>query len=200
MEPNPIMANKQQETSTDGRILRSERSRQAIIDAMLELVSEGVLIPTAQQVSELAGVGIRTVFRHFSDMEGLYATSDSVVRKQYAGLFQGGNREGSLEERILHAVEQHAIAYDAIGNTFLSTKALMWQYDLLKKQYEVTQKQIREDLEDWLPELKTLPTEQLEAIDAIASFEMWHRLRHLQGLSKSASIRLINSLIQNILQ
>ena len=40
----------------DGRRLRSERSRQAIIDAMLGLVEEGVLIPTAQQVSSRAGV------------------------------------------------------------------------------------------------------------------------------------------------
>ncbi len=34
----------------DGRRLRTERSRQAIIDAGLELIGEGVLAPTAQQV------------------------------------------------------------------------------------------------------------------------------------------------------
>ena len=55
-------------TVPDGRRLRSERSRQAIIDAMMELIGEGNLVPTAQQASERAGVGIRTVFRHFSDM------------------------------------------------------------------------------------------------------------------------------------
>jgi AcrR family transcriptional regulator len=193
------MVSRLSETAHDGRLQRSERSRQAIIDAMLELVSEGVLVPTAQQVSELAGVGIRTVFRHFSDMEELYVMSDSTVRKQYAGLFAGGDRGGSLEERTLHAVEQHAIAYESIGNTFLSSKAQLWRHQLLRKQYELTQKQIRDDLEDWLPELKSLSTGQREAIDAIASFEMWNRLRDLQGLSKSASIRLINNLIQRIL-
>ena len=65
------MAKQNVENVADGRRLRSERSRQAIIDAMLKLVEEGVLVPTAQQVSERAGVGIRSVFRHFSDMESL---------------------------------------------------------------------------------------------------------------------------------
>jgi len=36
----------------DGRRQRSERSRQAIIEAMLDMIGEGTLIPTAQQVSE----------------------------------------------------------------------------------------------------------------------------------------------------
>ena len=53
----------------DGRRLRSERSKQAIIDASLELMEEGVLVPTAQLISERAGVGIRSFFRHFEDME-----------------------------------------------------------------------------------------------------------------------------------
>ena len=188
------------EPTPDGRLLRSERSRQAIIDAMLELIGEGVLIPTAQQVSELAGVGIRTVFRHFTDMEELYVMSDTMVRKQYQGLFAGGDREGSLDERVLHAVEQHAIAYEAIGNVFLSSRALQWQHEVLRKQYAHSQRQIRADLEDWLPELKKLPAEEREAVDAITSFEMWNRLRDLQGMSKSASIRLVYSLVKGIVQ
>ena len=69
--------------SPDGRALRSERSRQVIIDAMLELVGEGNLVPTAQQVAERAEVGIRTVFRHFSEMESLYSTADKRLRETY---------------------------------------------------------------------------------------------------------------------
>jgi AcrR family transcriptional regulator len=57
-----------QEAGLDGRRVRSERSRKSIIDAMLQLVEEGILVPTAQQVSERAGVSLRSVFRHFSDM------------------------------------------------------------------------------------------------------------------------------------
>ncbi len=187
------------EAAPDGRRLRSERSRQAIIDAMIELVEEGVLVPTAQQVSERAGVGIRSVFRHFSDMESLFATGDVVIREQYQGLFGGGDREGSLEERVLHAVEQHALAYEAIGNHFLTTKAQLWRYPILREQYARAQRQLRKDLDDWLPELQKLPGDERELVDAVASFEHWNRLRELQGLSKKSSIRLTTNLLNRII-
>jgi AcrR family transcriptional regulator len=187
------------ETAPDGRRLRSERSRQAIIDAMLSLVEEGVLVPTAQQVSERAGVGIRSVFRHFSDMESLFATADTVIRKQYQGLFGGGNREGSLEERLLHAVEQRALAYEAIGNHFLTTRAQLWRYPILREQYARAQRDLRKDLDAWLPELQTLPADERELVDAVASFEHWNRLRQHQGLNKKSSIRLTAQLLRRII-
>ena len=59
--------------TVDGRVQRSQRSRQAMVQALFDLVGSGVLQPTAQQVARRAKVGIRTVFRHFSDMDSLLA-------------------------------------------------------------------------------------------------------------------------------
>ena len=56
----------------DGRVQRSQRSRKGIVDALLVLMKAGNYIPTAQQVADEAGISIRTVFRHFSEMELLY--------------------------------------------------------------------------------------------------------------------------------
>lgn len=193
------MAKQEANTVPDGRRLRSERSRQAIIDAMLALVKEGVLVPTAQQVSERAGVGIRSVFRHFSDMESLFATADMTIREQYQGLFSGGDRKGSLEERVLHAVEQHALAYEAIGNYFLTTRAQMWHYPILREQYARAQRQLRADLDDWLPELQELPGDEREIVDAVASFDHWNRLREHQSLDKQRCIRLTSDLLYRII-
>lgn len=193
------MVKPEQHPAPDGRRLRSERSRQAIIDAMLQLVEEGVLVPTAQQVSERAGVGIRSVFRHFSDMESLFATADTKIRDQYQGLFVGGDREGSLDERLLHAVEQRALAYDAIGNHLLTTKAQLWRYPVLREQYARTQRQLRKDLDDWLPELKALAADEREMVDAVASFEHWNRLRQHQGLNSKSSVRLTTQLLHRII-
>ncbi|MEZ5502995.1 MAG: helix-turn-helix domain-containing protein [Halioglobus sp.] len=170
-----------------------------IIDAMLELVEEGVLVPTAQQVSERAGVGIRSVFRHFSDMESLFASADVKIREQYQGLFAGGNREGSLEDRLTHAVEQHALAYETIGNHLLTTKAQLWRYPILREQYARAQRQLRRDLDDWLPELKALSADERELVDAVASFEHWHRLREFQGLNRKTCVRLTAELLRRII-
>jgi len=182
----------------DGRRLRSERSRQAIIDAMLALVDQGNLLPTAQQVADEAGVGIRTVFRHFSEMESLYASADSQSRDGYEALFVGGDREGTLDERILHAVERHVSGYEKSKNTILSTQAQLWRYEILRKNYARYQRGLRKDLDDWLPELKSLSRRQREAVDAVASFEMWHRLRYHQGLSKKQSIEIVVDLLTGL--
>jgi len=194
-----VMAEQELEMASDGRRLRSERSRQAIIDAMLGLVEEGILVPTAQQVSERAGVGIRSVFRHFNDMENLFATADTRIREQYQGLFAGGDREGSLEERLLHAVEQRALAYGVVGNHLLTTKAQLWRYPVLREQYARLQRQLCKDFDDWLPELKGLAADEREMVDAVASFEFWNRLREQQRLNKKTGVRLATQLLYRII-
>ena len=182
----------------DGRRLRSERSRLAIIEASLSLQEEGVLVPTAQQISDRAGVGIRSFFRHFEDMETLFEAADNHIRGSYEALFLGGDRDGTLEERVDHAVERRADAYESVSNIVLGTHAQLWRYETLRKNYARNQRGLRRDLENWLPELNSLPRDTLESIDAIASFEMWHRLRQYQGMSKKASISIIQGLIKNL--
>ena len=39
---------------------------------MLELVAQGNLEPSADQIADIAKVGRRSVFRHFKDMDTLY--------------------------------------------------------------------------------------------------------------------------------
>ncbi|MFT4520045.1 MAG: AcrR family transcriptional regulator [Halioglobus sp.] len=182
----------------DGRRQRSERSRQAIIDALLALMEEGNLTPTAQQTSDRAGVGIRTVFRHFNDMESLFATADEQTRDAGEALYLGGDRSGSLQERILHAVQRHADGFEAQRNIILSTSAQLWRFEILRKNYARYQKGLRKDLGNWLPELQHLSELDREAVDAVASFEMWHRLREHQGLSKETSTEIIVSVLSGL--
>ncbi len=194
------MSKKQPVESADGRRMRSERSRQAIIDAALYLMNEGNLIPTAQAIAEQAGVGIRSFFRHFADMDTLFAAVDEQSRDEVEARFLGGDRDGSLAERVLHAVERHADGYEAETKTILSTSAQLWRSEVLRKNYARYQRGLRKDLNDWLPELKTLSRGQREAVDAIASFEMWHRLRYHQGLGKAAAIELVVELLMALVE
>lgn len=190
------MTKNPEKTVLDGRRLRSERSRTAIIEAMLALQDDGVLVPTAHQVAERSGINIRSIFRHFEDMEALFEAADRELRESYEAPFVGGDRKGSLEERIEHAVERHAAAYEKLGNMILSAQAQMWRYEVLRKNYARSQRNLRRDLDDWLPELEQLPGWRREAVDAIASFEMWHRLRNFQGLGKKSAIEVVSNLLK----
>lgn len=193
------MSIKNQDAELDGRRLRSERSRKAIIDASLELMDEGILVPTAQLIAHRANVGIRSFFRHFEDMESLFEAIDSQTRSHYESLFVGGNREGSTQERIEQAIERRAGAYEQVGNMMSSTLAQRWRYECLRKNYARNQRALRRDLDHWLPELKALSRDEREAVDAFASFEMWHRLREHQGLSKKTSIQIVTQLLKSLL-
>ncbi len=193
------MSKDQVAEAVDGRRLRSERSRLAIIEAALALQEEGVLVPTAQQISDRAGVGIRSFFRHFEDMETLFEAADEYIRDSYEALFLGGDRDGTLEERIDHAVERHAEAYESVSNIVLGTHAQLWRYETLRKNYARNQRGLRKDLDDWLPELKSMPLDTREAIDALASFEMWHRLRYHQGLSNKNSVSILKGLMKSLI-
>jgi TetR/AcrR family transcriptional regulator, regulator of autoinduction and epiphytic fitness len=68
---SPILA------SADGRLARGERARGAIVDALLALIDRGDLRPSAARVAERAGVSLRSVFQHFSDVESLFAAAAS---------------------------------------------------------------------------------------------------------------------------
>lgn len=175
----------------DGRRLRSERSRQAIIDAAISLMNEDIQAATAQQIAERADVGIRTLFRHFSDMEALYQAVDDEIRADYEALFIGVERDGTLDERIQKMVERRAAAYEATNKMCLATKSQLWRSEVLRKSYARNQRGLRKDLESWLPELLTDDPETREAANAVASFDMWHRLREDQGLSQNRSIAVI---------
>lgn len=191
---------KKPKPETDGRRLRSERSRQLIIDAMFALVDEGNLVPTAQQVAERANVGIRSVFRHFNDMESLFVTFDSHNRESIEAKFLGGDRTGSISERITKAVERRSSGFEHFRNLVLSTQAQLWRYEVLRKNYARNQRGLRKDLLDWLPEIGKLSAQRREAAEAIASFETWHRLREHQGLSKRASAAVVVDMLEMLLK
>jgi AcrR family transcriptional regulator len=186
-------------TAVDGRRLRSERTRLAIIDAAVALQEEGVLIPTAQQISDRAGVLIRSFFRHFEDMESLFKVADDHIRASYESLFRGGDRTGTLAQRIDSAVAHRAHAFERVTNMMLGTKAQLWRYEMLRKNYARNQRALRKDIVDWLPELGALPQSAQDAVDAVTSFEMWHRLRSEQGLAPDDSAQIITSLLNHLI-
>ena len=59
----------------DGRTARATRTRSAIVDAHLALISEGDLKPTGERIAERAGVSLRALWANFKDMEALFAAS-----------------------------------------------------------------------------------------------------------------------------
>jgi AcrR family transcriptional regulator len=183
----------------DGRRLRSDRSRQVIVEAMLQLIDQGNLVPTAQQVADHAKVGIRSVFRHFEDMEAIFATADELWRKEFNHRLQEADGQQSLQQRITHTVKQLGNLYEDHANILKSTATRRWRSAFLKHNYQHYQNQLRSNIYTSLPELNKLGNNIQEAVVAALSFEYWNRLRDHQSLSPEASISLLEDILNPLI-
>ena len=167
---------------TDGRIQRSERSRTAIVQAILELIGEGSLSPTAQQVAERADVGVRTVFRHFSDMETLFATMNEQISAEVNPLFVEKVQTGPYQGRVDALIERRMTIFGTLAPYVRSSTLQRWRSAFLQTEHERTIRVMRRDLRRWLPEIESAPTDVVDALEMVLSFEAWNRLRVDQRL------------------
>jgi len=170
--------------SADGRVRRSEKSREAIVAAMFGLIGEGVLTPTAQQVAERAGVGLRSVFRHFADMESLFAAMDARLRSEATPLLLEVHPEGALRKRASDLVERRVRLFERVAPYKRSANLARARSPFLRAGHGALVRDLRENLLHWLPELERAPADLVEAFDLATSFEAWDRLRSDQRLSR----------------
>ena len=71
----------------DGRRLRGERTRLAIIAAYLELLRRNPQMPTGAQLADQAGCSVRSIFERFSDLNALrLAVADYAIAQGQAEL------------------------------------------------------------------------------------------------------------------
>src|SRR5262250_2710790 len=70
--------------SQDGRIVRGLRTRQALIQATLDLIQAGDVEPTSAAIATIAGVSSRALFQHFASLADLYAAAfDLAVSRAF---------------------------------------------------------------------------------------------------------------------
>jgi AcrR family transcriptional regulator len=170
--------------SVDGRARRSQRSRAAIVQAVFDLVGEGVVQPTAQQVAERAEVGLRSVFRHFSDMESLLAEVDQRVRAQALPLLELEPPRGTRAERAHELIARRVQLFERIAPYKRSGSVHRWRSPFVARNHAELARALRAAMLRSLPELRDAPADVVEALDAALSFETWDRLRTDQRLGR----------------
>jgi AcrR family transcriptional regulator len=166
----------------DGRARRGERSRHQIVAALFALVGEGVLQPTAQQLADRAGVGLRTVFRHFEDMDSLFAEMDARLRGEALPLLGTPVSTGAVAARVRALVAARAALFERIAPYKRAGNVQRWRSAFLAATHRALVRELRAGLLRWLPELEDARPELVEALDLALSFEAWDRLRSEQRL------------------
>ena len=173
-------------TREDGRRRRSQTSRDRIVAAMLELVAEGRITPGADDVATRAGVGLRTVFRHFADMESLYAALTQTLAKQYERWlipFESSEWRGQLVE----VVERRTATYERLLPFKRAGDAHRHMSPAMQHEYASVLALMRQRLHTLLPSAIADDARRFETIDLMLSFEVWQRLRGEQQLGAGPS-------------
>ncbi len=188
------------EGSADGRVRRGARNREQILDGLYALIQAGEIQPTAEQVARKAGVGARTVFRHFEDMERLNAEMSMRVERSVRPLFEAPPIRGSLEERVRALVKQRVQLWEKIAPFRRSGMAWEGRSEVLRKNRLRMNRLMRGSVVEALgPEIERGPDALLEALDLLLSFETWERLRAEQRLGRTRATQVVEATLFAVL-
>jgi AcrR family transcriptional regulator len=187
-------------TETDGRRKRSERSKHRIAAAMIDLIMEGDLTPSAEAIAERAEVGLRSVFRHFKDMDSLFLEVSKIFRKEH-GLTSSPELEGDTwEEQLTNLIHYYSALYDQILPMIQATRLYLHRSRVMREDHTVMNGYQRQILLEVLPKHLHSKWEVIESLDAVMSTVFWKRLRIDQGLPSAKAQKIVESLVASILR
>lgn len=165
----------------DGRRLRSEASRLRIVEAIIALVTETPTMPSAEAVAARAGVGLRTVFRLFEDMDGLYRGMQAVMTERLGGLIDGPVEAADWREAVDILIERRAKAFETILPLQIAADSPRTRSVALREGRARLVQSQRDTLMAVLPAAIRADADLADALDLALSFEAWRRLRTDQG-------------------
>jgi AcrR family transcriptional regulator len=173
----------------DGRRLRSERTKQLIIEAYLALAHEkSPQVPTAAEIAHRAGYSVRSVFERFPDIHTLQVAAVDYAMVQVAALAPTHDGRGDRRVRIRTQVESRAQGCERWLPLWRSLVTNQRDSPDLQQRIVASRERVMARLEVmYAPELSTLGEKErrhlLIVLEALTDVESWARMREFFGLS-----------------
>ena len=193
----------QEALPTDGRTLRSLRTREAIVDATIGLLEQGDLRPTAPRVAERAGVSVRSVFQHFDDLETLHASVAERLVERVAVLVVPVPSDLPLAERLDRFVHQRSLLLEAVTPIRRAADVHGPFSTEITARLRDGQAFLRSELvRTFEPELDAAGAARddvLDCLDSALSWATWEGLRTGLGRSQDEAERVVRRLAAAVL-
>lgn len=189
----------------DGRLARRDRNRTAVLEAMIEMFSEGDVEPTPEAVAQRVGLSPRSVYRYFDDRESLVR---AAIDHQLAAVWHlyviPKIGEGPLAERIDRFVRCRVRLYEAVGSTARASRVRLNTDDIVREQVELTRRALREQIEQqFAPELANfgpaVRRARVAALDVLCELEALDHYRLHRGFSSSETVAMLTDTIPLLL-
>lgn len=182
----------------DGRIRRGTENRKRIQTAFLELLRSGVHSPTAELVAEKAGVGLRSVFRHFDDMEGLFREIGEAIEAEVEPIWNVPFKTLHWQGRLGEMIDRRAAVFERITPFRVASMLHRHESVFLDQRQTRFASEQRAILEAVLPASIRKDAARMEALDLSLSVDAWLRLRREQNLdvaeARATVARLVSAL------
>jgi AcrR family transcriptional regulator len=174
--------------ATDGRSARSQRTREAVVDALLALIREGDPRPTARQIAERANISLRSVYVHFDDLEDLFLAAAQRQMAIVATMLVPISPDVPLAERVETMCNLRGRIFEEVGPVWKAAQLQAPFSPTLSNLLRRVRNNSREGLADLFDaEFAALPPgarkTRLAALDAATSGESWDLLRTVHDLS-----------------
>lgn len=171
----------------DGRRLRSERTKQLIIEAFLALVREEPKVPTAVQIAERAGYSVRSVFERFPDLNALRVAATDYALAQATALAPARHVDADRQTRLRSQVDTRAHTCERSVALWRVLTNVQDDSDDLRSRVRRAREATMARLElMYKPELSVLSADErrdlLIALEALTDIESWARMREQHGL------------------
>ncbi len=170
----------------DGRFLRTERTRQRIIEAFLALLRLGK-DPTSNEIAAHAGCSVRSVFERFHDMAALRVAAAAYMfadtRSASPSVVDGDRRT-----RLQAHITVHADYCERIMPLWRTMLVHQGESESLRQYVVQTRATARATTEQaFAAELATLTVDRrrqlLIVLESVIDFECWSHMREHHGLS-----------------
>ncbi len=181
---------------TDGRRLRREKNRAAVIDALITLLDDGTYQPSASQIAARAGVSPRSLFRYFDDIDDLIqAATDQQTQLALPLLDLGIEPSEPTRAKIECLVRARIMTYEQVAPAARALRVVATRRQpaasALQRHRAFLANQLREL---FAPEAATYGEATLATLGVLCSFESYDLLRVVHGMSRAeASDALISA-------
>ena len=187
----------QETPMADGRRERSRSSRARIVAAMLELVGKGDVSPSAARVAEVAGVGLRSVFRHFDDMDALYREMGEAIEARVLPTILQVPVGATWKEKMVDIAGRRATVFETILPYRISASLKRFQSAFLMQDYRRMLRLESGTVEAQLPTSVKADFAAVRGLDVILSFQTWRLLRHDQELAVEDASAVVRRLLDD---
>ena len=185
---------------TDGRAARGERTRRALAEALVALIEEGDLRPTARAVAERAGVSQRLVFHHFEDMEAVLRHAVAIQVERHWSVMRPVDPTLPTSEKVTQLVRQRATLFEAVSPVRRAASVVAHSSPTVAAELGRARRGLRQALAwGFAPELQAAGAKQaemLEMLELASSWETWDQLRRGMGHGPVTARRLMTRMVE----